>query len=231
VLCKNNSLPSSSLSLSHVSGNCKSSPGKEEDKTAEGVGKVKVRGKRKYTSADNRGGETKKKKLSARSVSCSCCFGRGPCRLPALLIIDYGISSKSKVSWTRGRGSKLKIFWAIGRSHTSNHGVFAKWVYLHEAHGRPPPRGLSSGPSSQPSRRVVLSQLPRIFTMETESRQPKGREGAVSELNAAVEAMNLAKTASTITPIKAVFGSVSALLTLIRVCLLLFYNDLLQVHT
>jgi hypothetical protein len=94
VLCKNNPLPSSSLSLSHVSGNCKSSPGKEEDKTAEGVGKVKVRGKRKYTSADNRGGETKKKKLSARSVSCSCCFGRGPCRLPALLIIEHRLPLK-----------------------------------------------------------------------------------------------------------------------------------------
>jgi hypothetical protein len=67
----------------------KSSPRKEEDKTAEGVGKAKVRGKRKNTSANGRGGEAKKKRLSARSVSCSYYFGRGPCRLSALLIIRY----------------------------------------------------------------------------------------------------------------------------------------------
>jgi hypothetical protein len=65
----------------------KSSPRKEEDKIAEGVGKAKVRGKRKNTLANNRGGEAKNQRLSARSVSCSYCFGRGPCRLPALLII------------------------------------------------------------------------------------------------------------------------------------------------
>jgi hypothetical protein len=67
--------------------------------------------------------------------------------------------------------------------------------------------------------------------METESQQPKGQERTISELNAAVEAMNLAEKASTITPARTVFVSVSALLTLIRVCFLLFYNDLLQVHT
>ena len=36
-------------------------------------------------------------------------------------------------------------------------------------------------------------------------------------LNAAIEAMNLAKELSSITPAKAVFGSVSVVLTMIRV--------------
>jgi hypothetical protein len=42
----------------------KSSPKKEEDNMAEGVGKVGVRGKCKNTSADGHGGEVKKKAVS-----------------------------------------------------------------------------------------------------------------------------------------------------------------------
>ena len=53
--------------------------------------------------------------------------------------------------------------------------------------------------------------------MEVQSQRPKGRDGVVSSLNMAIEAMNLAKEVSSITPAKAVFGSVSALLTMIRV--------------
>jgi hypothetical protein len=49
-------------------------------------------------------------------------------------------------------------------------------------------------------------------------------------LNVAIEAMNLAKEVSSMTPAKPVFGSVSALLTMIRVCFLLFSGDLFQVH-
>ena len=66
--------------------------------------------------------------------------------------------------------------------------------------------------------------------MDAESRRPKEREDAIQTLNAAIEALNLAKISS-ITPTKAVFGSVIVLLTLIKVCLLLFCSDLLQVHT
>ena len=40
-------------------------------------------------------------------------------------------------------------------------------------------------------------------------------------LNVAIEAMNLAKEVSSVTPAKAVFGSVSVLLTMIRVRLFL----------
>jgi hypothetical protein len=53
--------------------------------------------------------------------------------------------------------------------------------------------------------------------MDAESQRPKGREGTISTLNAAIEALNLAKELSSITPAKAVFGSVSVILATIRV--------------
>ena len=53
--------------------------------------------------------------------------------------------------------------------------------------------------------------------MEAESQRPKGRDGAISALNMAIEALNLAKELSSITPAKAVFGSVSVILTMIKV--------------
>ena len=56
--------------------------------------------------------------------------------------------------------------------------------------------------------------------MKPESQRPKGREGAISALNIAIEALNLAKELSSITPAKAVFGSVSVILTMIKVSLL-----------
>jgi len=60
-----------------------------------------------------------------------------------------------------------------------------------------------------------------ISTMKAESRRPKEREGAISALNVAIEALNLAKEISSITPAKAVFGSVSFILVMIRVSFLL----------
>ena len=53
--------------------------------------------------------------------------------------------------------------------------------------------------------------------METEPQLPKELEGVASVLNGAIEAMNLAKEISGITPAKAVFGTVSVILTMIRV--------------
>jgi hypothetical protein len=70
-----------------------------------------------------------------------------------------------------------------------------------------------------------------FLTMEAESEQPEGQEGTISALNAAIEAMNLAEKISTITPIKAVFGSVRTLLMIIGVCFLFFCNDLLEIYT
>ena len=54
--------------------------------------------------------------------------------------------------------------------------------------------------------------------MNTKPQQPKGRDGTLSALNVAIQTMNLAKEISGVTPAKAVFGSVSVLLTMIRVC-------------
>ena len=68
-----------------------------------------------------------------------------------------------------------------------------------------------------------LSWLPRILIMEVESHRPKEREGALSALNAGIETSNRAKDVSSITPAKAVFGSVSAILALIRVSLPLIF--------
>ena len=63
--------------------------------------------------------------------------------------------------------------------------------------------------------------------MKSDSYRPKERE---ADLNAAIEALDLAETL-TILPAKAIFASVSVLLTAIRVYFLLFHNDLLRVHT
>ena len=56
--------------------------------------------------------------------------------------------------------------------------------------------------------------------MEAESQRPKGREKTISALNATIEALNLAKELSSVTPAKAVFGSVSVILATIRVSFL-----------
>ena len=53
--------------------------------------------------------------------------------------------------------------------------------------------------------------------MDANSQQPKGRDGALSLLNTAIEALNIANDLSSITPAKAVFSSVGTLLTMIRV--------------
>jgi len=67
--------------------------------------------------------------------------------------------------------------------------------------------------------------------MATESHRANGRGGVLSALNVAIDVLNLAKEVSSITPAKAVFGSVSVLLTVIRVRFVLFGYGVLQVHT
>jgi len=59
----------------------------------------------------------------------------------------------------------------------------------------------------------------------------EGRDGALSALNMAIEAMDLAREVSSITPAKAVFGTVCVLLKMIRVRCLFFYGGTLQAHT
>ena len=58
--------------------------------------------------------------------------------------------------------------------------------------------------------------------METGPKQPKEREGVVSALNGFIEVFNLAKEITSNTPAKAVFGSVSVLLAMVRVSLSAF---------
>ena len=54
--------------------------------------------------------------------------------------------------------------------------------------------------------------------MDGKPRRSKGRDGALSALNVAIDALNLAgDTSSGIPPAQAAFGSVSILLTMIRV--------------
>lgn len=65
--------------------------------------------------------------------------------------------------------------------------------------------------------------------MDPKPQQPKRQDDALSLLNTAIEVMNLAKEVSSVTPAKAVFGSVSILLAMIRVRVLLS-DDLSQVQ-
>ena len=85
--------------------------------------------------------------------------------------------------------------------------------------------------SAQFSRRTVYSPLAEPVTMEAKSQRPKDRKSAISLLNAAIEAVNLAKEIASVTPAKAAFGIVSVLLTMVKVRSLPFRNDLPQAHS
>ena len=65
--------------------------------------------------------------------------------------------------------------------------------------------------------------------MATTSQRPKEREGTVSLLDAAIEVTNLAKVVSSITPAKAASDSVGVL-TMIKVCFFLIYDQMFFVH-
>ena len=77
--------------------------------------------------------------------------------------------------------------------------------------------------SSQPACRTAFSQLPRVPTMATKSQRPKGRDGVLSSLNKAIDALDLAKETTGMVLAKTTFGSASNLLTTIRVSFLLVY--------
>ena len=66
--------------------------------------------------------------------------------------------------------------------------------------------------------------------MEIKSRRLKERDGVFSSLNAAIEILHLAQELSCISSASAAFGSVSALLTMIRVHFRLFRNGVFQAH-
>ena len=72
-----------------------------------------------------------------------------------------------------------------------------------------------------------LATAPSV-NMNTNSQQPKRpKDGVITSLNLAIEAMNIAKGATNVTPATAVFGVVGTLLTMIRVCLISCGNELL----
>ena len=58
--------------------------------------------------------------------------------------------------------------------------------------------------------------------MSAETEPPKRQDNTISSLNMAIDILNIAKEVSSVTPAKAVFGSVSVLLVMIRVSSLLF---------
>ena len=57
--------------------------------------------------------------------------------------------------------------------------------------------------------------------MDTKSQPQRRQDNVISSLNVAIEAANLAKEVLSITPAKVVCGSISVLLTAIKVCFLL----------
>jgi len=67
--------------------------------------------------------------------------------------------------------------------------------------------------------------------MDSNPQRPKGRKGAISALDAAIEALNHTGKISHVPQDKAVFDSVTGLLTMIRVRFQLFRNHLPQVYT
>ena len=67
--------------------------------------------------------------------------------------------------------------------------------------------------------------------MEAKSRPSKHQDNALSLLNVAIEGFNLTKEILSVTPAKAVCGSVSVILTMIRVRLPPARADLLQADT
>jgi len=66
--------------------------------------------------------------------------------------------------------------------------------------------------------------------MDAKSQRPKGRDNTYSSLSVTIEALNLAKDVCGITPAKIAFGSVSALLTMIRVRFFQFCDNEPRVH-
>ena len=73
-----------------------------------------------------------------------------------------------------------------------------------------------------PTLRDSLATTPNL-DRESRIQRPNEREGAVSALNVAIEALNLAKEVSSITPAKVVCGTVSVILIMIKVGFLLVF--------
>ena len=72
-------------------------------------------------------------------------------------------------------------------------------------------------PVIRPTTRTISPQIRRRSTMAPGPQLTKARGGALLTLNVAIDTLDLAKSLSVIAPAQAAFGSVSALLIMIRV--------------
>jgi hypothetical protein len=76
-------------------------------------------------------------------------------------------------------------------------------------------------PPPQPAGTNVFSCYTGFELMDSSAQRQKRRDIVLSSLDVAIDVMNLAKEVSSITPAKAVFGSASVILTMIKVCFFL----------
>ena len=67
--------------------------------------------------------------------------------------------------------------------------------------------------------------------MVDDSKRRKGRGKVISNLNTAIDTLNLAKGATSATPVNLALGSVATLLTMIDVSFLPFCDEMIQAHT
>ena len=67
--------------------------------------------------------------------------------------------------------------------------------------------------------------------MADKSQRQKGGGKVIPALNMAINGLNIAKEATSTTPVNPVFGSVATLLTMIRVGSFLFRDEMYQAHT
>ena len=66
--------------------------------------------------------------------------------------------------------------------------------------------------------------------MTDKSQRRKSGGKVIPALNMAIDALNIAREATSTTPINPVFGSVAALLTMIRVCSFFFRDEMYRAH-
>jgi hypothetical protein len=80
-------------------------------------------------------------------------------------------------------------------------------------------------------RSLWQSRSPCISTMTDNPQRQKGQGKVIPALNMAIDGLNIAKEATSTTPVNPVFGPVAILLTMIRVSSLPVRDEMLQAHT
>ena len=79
--------------------------------------------------------------------------------------------------------------------------------------------------SKLPQSQKMASELPQTQTMDSKLPQPKNRDNSLSALNVAIDAFILARILSDIPAAQAVFGTLSVVLTMVRVRFPLFLDS------